>query len=330
MTEVTDFSECLDNSNNDYDSPWKEALEIYFPQFMQLLFPQTYAKINWTIPHEFLDSELQQIVRDADSGRNYTDKLVKVFTLTHQETWVLIHVEIQGKADSHFNERMYRYHYRLLDCYSDKRIASFAVLTNQRSTQQLGLYQQTFWETETIFKFPVINLQDWSKKIAELEVSPNPFSVVILAQLIAHKTHKHYQQRKDNKFALIRLLYQRGYERQEVLELLRFIDWMLRLPKALELQLTQEMALIEEEQKMKYVTSWERFALERGEAMGEVRGEVRGVVKGEAKALLKQCRLKFGIPPDWVEEKINAANEEQLDHWVEKILTAETIESLFA
>ena len=116
MSEATELS---NKSDNDYDSPWKEALELFFPQFMELLFPYAYAEINWAIAHEFLETELQQIVRDAESGRSYTDKLVKVYTLAGEETWVLIHVEIQGKADATFNQRMYRYHYRLLDCYTD-------------------------------------------------------------------------------------------------------------------------------------------------------------------------------------------------------------------
>lgn len=72
---------------NDYDSPWKEALEIYFPEFIQLLFPESYAEIDWLKPHEFLDNELQKVVRDADSGRKYTDKLVKVYTLAGNEIW---------------------------------------------------------------------------------------------------------------------------------------------------------------------------------------------------------------------------------------------------
>jgi hypothetical protein len=306
-----------DLEENDYDSPWKEALELYFPQFMELLFPYAFVEINWTIAHEFLETELQQIVRDADSGRSYTDKLVKVYTLAGEETWVLIHVEIQGKADSYFNQRMYRYHYRLSDCYPNQQIASFAVLTNQRHTQQLGCFAQNFWKTQLQFNFPVLNLYDWHDRFTELEASTNPFSVVILAQLIAHKTAKLPLERKDGKFKLIRLLYERGYQRQDILELLRFIDWMLRLPKILELQLKQDIILANEDQKMKYVMSWERYAREEGEA------------KGEAKMLLTLLKLKFNNLPAWVEEKVNAATVVQLEQWAEKIFTAQTVEGLF-
>ena len=63
----------------DYDSPWKEAIEQYFPDFMAFFFPEIHAGIAWDQGYEFLDSELERVVRDATIGRRYADKLVKVF-----------------------------------------------------------------------------------------------------------------------------------------------------------------------------------------------------------------------------------------------------------
>ena len=98
---------------DDYDSPWKEALEHYFPDFLALLFPWIHAAIDWSKGYEFLDKELQQVVRDAELGRRYADKLVKVYTRDGAETWVLVHVEVQGAAEAGFSQRMYVYNYRL-------------------------------------------------------------------------------------------------------------------------------------------------------------------------------------------------------------------------
>jgi len=306
--------------SNDYDSPWKEALEAYFPEFIQLLFPKAYAEINWSKPHEFLDNELQKVVRDADSGRKYTDKLVKVYTLAGNEIWVLIHIEIQGKADQKFNERMYHYHYRLIDRYPNHKITSFAILTNQPNCRHLGRYQYSQWKMQMNFRFPVINLQSYRHKMRQLRENPNPFSIVILAQLIAHNTQNN-QSRFTAKFNLIRSLYHRGYQKQDVLELFRFIDWMLQLPEDLELQLTEDMVHIEEEQKMAYITNIERFAIAKGEARGEIMGEI--------KILLKLLHLKFNTVPEWVEKKIISADKKQLDLWVEKIMTTDTLDNLF-
>lgn len=53
---------------SDYDSPWKEILEAYFRDFMQFFFPQIETEIAWERGYEFLDKELQQVVRDAEVG----------------------------------------------------------------------------------------------------------------------------------------------------------------------------------------------------------------------------------------------------------------------
>ena len=67
-----------EHPSSDYDSPWKEAIERYFEPFMAFFFPQAHAEMDWAKGSEFLDKELQQVVRDAETERKYVDKLVKV------------------------------------------------------------------------------------------------------------------------------------------------------------------------------------------------------------------------------------------------------------
>lgn len=57
----------------DYDGAWKEALEIFWRPFLELCFPLAAEHIDWTVPVEFLDKELQEIVRDADLGKQRVD-----------------------------------------------------------------------------------------------------------------------------------------------------------------------------------------------------------------------------------------------------------------
>jgi hypothetical protein len=63
---------------DDYDSPWKEALERDLPDALALLFPTAFAGIDWSRGHSFLDKELQKVARDAQLGRRLADKLVRV------------------------------------------------------------------------------------------------------------------------------------------------------------------------------------------------------------------------------------------------------------
>jgi len=53
-----------------------------------------------------------------------------------------------------------------------------------------------------------------------------------------------------------------------------------------------------------------------------------GMQQGEVQALKKLVQLKFGQLPDWAEEQINTASLEQLETWIERILTAENLEDL--
>jgi len=66
------------NIPTDYDSPWKEILERYFSEFMLFFFPEAHEAIDWTKGYAFLDKELQQVVRDAETGARHVDKLVQV------------------------------------------------------------------------------------------------------------------------------------------------------------------------------------------------------------------------------------------------------------
>lgn len=116
---------------SDYDSPWKEALDIYFEAFMAFFFPVAYGDINWERGYESLDTELQEVVRDAETGRRFADKLVKVWLHNGEETWVLVHIEIQSQVQSDFAKRMYIYNHRLFDRYNQE-VVSMAVLGDEQ------------------------------------------------------------------------------------------------------------------------------------------------------------------------------------------------------
>lgn len=90
----------------DYDGAWKEALELYLAPFLQLCFPEIYRQIDWRVPVEFLDQELQEVVRDSELGKQRVDKLVKVRRLDGDAEWVLLHVEVQAQADDALPQRL--------------------------------------------------------------------------------------------------------------------------------------------------------------------------------------------------------------------------------
>ena len=101
----------------DFDSPWKEALDIYFQAFLAFFFASIHDDIDWSRGFESLDKELQQIAPKAAHRRRYVDKLVKVWRKNGREVWVLLHVEVQMQRQRGFGRRMYMYNYRIFDRY---------------------------------------------------------------------------------------------------------------------------------------------------------------------------------------------------------------------
>jgi hypothetical protein len=73
---------------------------------MAFFFPTAHAGIDWTRGYEFLDKDLQRVVRDAEMGRRLVDKLIRVWRLEGEEAWVLIHIEVQGQVEEGFAKRM--------------------------------------------------------------------------------------------------------------------------------------------------------------------------------------------------------------------------------
>lgn len=273
----------------DFDGPWKEILEDYFQDFLLFFFPEIHADINWDKGYEFLDKELQQIVRDAAIGTRYGDKLVKVWRAGGEELWVLIHVEIQAQPDSKFEERMFTYNYRLRDRYG-KPVASLAVLADERPNWRPNEFRSELWGCSIVFRFPTIKLLDYGKQWQSLEDSSNPFATVVMAHLKSQETRDDPSLRKQWKFSLTRRLYERGYERQDVLNLFRFIDWVIALPQEFETSFRQDLEEYEREAQMPYVTSIERIAKEQGRQEGHQEGLIEGILESIELGL----ELKFG------------------------------------
>ena len=83
---------------SDFDGAWKEFLELYFRPFLEFCFPNAARQVDWAQPIEFLDQELQEVVRDAELGKLRADKLVRVHCLDGQEEWLLIHGRSAGST----------------------------------------------------------------------------------------------------------------------------------------------------------------------------------------------------------------------------------------
>jgi hypothetical protein len=157
--------------SDEYDSPWKEAITRYFPEFMAFYFPEASQAIDWSRGYTFLDQELAQVIRDAELGKRLLDKLVQVSTHDDQEQWVYIHIEIQSSRDSDFAKRLFTYNYRIYDRY-DRPVASMAVLADESPGWKPKSYSYTLFGSRMGIDFPVVKLLDYEARGEQLLTDP--------------------------------------------------------------------------------------------------------------------------------------------------------------
>jgi len=313
---------------DEYDSPWKEAIEHYFTEFMAFYFPDAFAQIDWSKEHVFLDQELRAITRDAELGKRFVDKLVRVTRLNGDEEWIYLHIEVQGTRQAEFARRMFVYNYRIFDLYNQP-VASMAVLADEDAGWRPDYFCYSILGCETSIRFPVAKLTDYHDRLNELQASENSFAIITATHILTQRTRHNDDARYQAKQLLVRILYQRHWSKQRVIDLFKIIDWMLILPEELEQKLWHEIENIEEHQKMQYVTSIERMAIAKGREEGREAGKEEGVLEGERKTLLRMLQRRFNSVPDWAVEKILNGTAADLEHWLDNVLDATGIESVF-
>ena len=302
--------------SDDYDTPWKDALTRYFPEFMAFYFPQAHGEIDWQQPHLFLDQELAQVVQDAQLGKRLVDCLVQIATRDGGEQWVYIHVEVQGQQDADFPERLFTYNYRLYDRYR-RPVASLAVLADERENWKPDGFGYQLFGCEVGIRFPVVKLLDYANQTESLLEDPNPFALVTAAHLLTRRTKGDPEQRYAAKWRLAKLLYERNWDKQRIIDLFGVIDWLMRLPTDLEQRLLQEVYTLERKVIMPYVTSAERFGIEKGRQ------------EGEAALLKRLLARRFGTLPDALHVRLTTATIDQLEEWAIKVLDAESLDEVF-
>ena len=91
------------------------------------------------------------------------------------------------------------------------------------------------WGSRASLEFPVIKLLDYEANWNQLEASDNPFAVIVMAHLRTQASTQNPEARLEWKLGLIRRLYQKGYTRDKIIKLIQLLDWMMTLPKDLEI-----------------------------------------------------------------------------------------------
>jgi hypothetical protein len=173
---------------------------------------------------------------------------------------VRMDAEIEASAEKDFSQRVYLYSLRIFERYREPMV-SLAVFTG-RGRAPAGRFEMGLGPWGTVFSFPVRDLKDYETSKAELERERSPFAMVVLAHLERNDAEG-LEDLKLTKIRLIRKLHERRHGRRYIMDLLRFLDWLLRLPRELEEEVTRKTEGLGEARRMPYITSWELMGMEK-------------------------------------------------------------------
>jgi hypothetical protein len=224
-------------------------------------------------------------------------------------------------------------HYRIYDRYRCP-VASFAVLADGTASWKPACFEYDLFGCHAGIRFPVAKLNDYAPQLEQLLTQDNVFGLVTAAHLLTQQTRGRDVERYAAKWRLTRMLYERDWDKQRVIDLFNIIDWMMHLPPQMQSELMDNVEELERNRAMPYISSFERRGLERGLQQGLERGLEQGLEQGQQQALSelvgKQLARRFGTLPHAIEDRLRQASPADLQAWGEAVLDAPTLESVFA
>jgi len=206
-----------------YDKLWKGVIETFAQDFICFFFPRSDQVFDFTRGIEFLDQELLMISPPEDQKfkTRYVDKLIKLFTQTGTEEFILIHAEVQGQRDDDFAKRLFTYYYRILDKF-DKDTTTLVIFTDADKDFHPRFYERRSLNTRLLFEFQTYKVLDQDEK--KLTADPNPFAVAILiAKLALKKGQLKDLELLDQAFFLAKRLIKRQIPKEQIGKLLAFL-----------------------------------------------------------------------------------------------------------
>ncbi|MCE7043551.1 hypothetical protein [Dyadobacter sp. CY312] len=265
------------------DALWKGILENITDDFLRFFFAEADTLFSLEKGFQFLDKELEQLYPADDiQAPKFVDKLVKVFTKSGKEEWILVHVEVQGYDDDNFAQRMFTYFYRILDKYR-KPVTAIAIFTDSNRKSRPTFFEYDYLGTKATFQFNTYKVIEQDEET--LVNDTNPFSIVILTVLLALKKKNLSDEELYNlKYKLAKNLLRKQISKRKVDDLLIFLqryvsfadpEYNIKFERVIEV-------LTENQRTMGIRELVLDMAKKEGIALGEKKGIEKGREEGKA------------------------------------------------
>ncbi|MDF2925235.1 MAG: transposase [Paenibacillaceae bacterium] len=275
----------------DHDRLYKELLQTFFREFMELFFPEAAAQLDFT-QAEFLSEE---VVTDITGGtKRRLDILVKTL-MKEEEMFILVHMEPQSYYEEAFPERMFLYASRLYEKYR-LRVLPVAVLSHNKNIDEPDVFGWHLPFLEVLqFRYYRLQLRKYNWR--DFTHSNNPVAAALLSSMGYNEDEK-----IQMKLEFVRMMTQMQLDPARMELLMVFFESYLPLKKEEELLVAREIERIYGEgggPAMKWETARVKLAreeaLEEGMEKGLEKGLEEGMEKGKEQVAAKL--LELGLDP---------------------------------
>ena len=307
----------------DHDRLFKELLETFFAEFMQLFYPDASRAIDL----ERIKFLKQEIFTDVTAGeRREVDILVET-RLKDEPGLILIHVEPQAYTQSNFNERMFIYFSRLYEKYR-RRILPVALFTYDQIRDEPDRLELSFSFLDVMrFRFYKLELKklDWRDYIK----SDNPVAAALLSKMGFSSDEKVHV-----KLEFMRMLTRMKLDPARMELLGGFFETYLKLNQKEEEDFFRELEKLdwkEVDSIVQITTSWHKKGKTEGMALGKAEGKAEGKIEQSQEIICKYLTRRFGMESDKVINKVQELNDlEVLDNLLADLFAANSREEAHA
>ncbi len=224
----------------DFDTRWKELIYAFVEEFIQYFLPDLYQDVDFAVEPQFLEQELHKLFADEErKGKKISDKLIKVRLKNGEDNFILVHVEIEGDAPSHYPREVFKYYYRIYDRY-EADINTLVIYVGDQVPLSHNVYNRNTYGTKLSFEFHSYVVKNQTE--ADLLASPNICALAVLANLYVLQSKNDYAKRFGFKRQLLNLLLERKHSRRSIVDIFGFIRLLMLLPEELEQKLITEIS----------------------------------------------------------------------------------------
>jgi hypothetical protein len=305
----------------DHDRLFKELLQTFFKEFMELFFPQVCFAIDFS-HMTFLSEELFTDVAGGATGR--VDVLIETRLMGEDDdngddfdetdkALIVVHLEPQSYYQSNFSERMFLYFSKLYEKYR-RRILPIAIFSHDRDVQEPDCMTLSFpfLKVMTFHYFTVqLSMCNWRTFLDK----DNPVAAALLSSMGYNKS-----ERVMVKLEFLRIMTKMQLDPARMKMLTVFFETYLQLTAAESIQLQENIERLypqEEEKLMEWMTSWEKEGMIKGKEEGLQEGLLKGKQEGkregiqESKQEIALKMLEKGLDLEMIEE-ITGLNSSQI------------------